>query len=244
MTTGPPTDPVGGPVGHTGPVTNDARHQHTTPVHGHDHDAVAPSSPEVVGWEAWYAAQQQVWSGRVNGAVVAELSDLTPGRALDVGCGEGGDAVWLAVRGWDVTAADVAAVALDRGAAAARAAGVEVRWVQADLTGGAPDLGTFDVVSVQYPALRHTPGDDAIRAVLASVAPGGILLATWHADMDAEHARSRGFELDDYVQHADVLAHLDEAWTIEVDETRERDAPPGQGAGHTHDVVLRARRSR
>ena len=229
--------------GHTCLVTNRAGHQHD--AHGHDHHGPAGvGSPEVMGWEAWYAAQQQVWSGKVNGAVVAELSDVAPGRALDIGCGEGGDAVWLAARGWDVTAVDVAAVALERGRAAAQAANVDVRWVQADLTTGSPGLGDFDVVSMQYPALRRTPGEDAVRAVLASVAPGGILLATWHADMDAERARSRGFELDDFVQRADVVARLDDAWTIEVDETRDRDAPAGQGGMHIRDIVLRARRNR
>ncbi|MCC2308870.1 class I SAM-dependent methyltransferase [Cellulomonas chengniuliangii] len=222
-------------------MTNHKEQQHD---HHHGPGGDAPTSPEVIGWEAWYAAQQQVWSGQVNGVVAAELTGVAPGRVLDVGCGEGGDAVWLAAQGWDVTAVDVAAAALERGRAAARAAGVEVRWVQADLAGDAPDLGTYDVVSVQYPALPRTPDEDAIRTVLASVAPGGMMLATWHADMDAEHARSRGFELEDFVQRADVVAHLDEAWVIEVDEVRERVAPPGQGSHHTRDLVLRARRAR
>ncbi|HEY3437668.1 MAG TPA: class I SAM-dependent methyltransferase [Actinotalea sp.] len=207
----------------------------------HDHpETPLPPSPETIGWEAWYASQGQIWSGRPNGALVAEVGAERPGTALDVGCGEGGDAVWLASRGWDVTAVDVAAAALERGRDAARAAGVTVRWLMADLTEG-PELGTFDLVSLQYPALRHTPGDDAIRSLLGAVAPGGTLLATWHATMTAEHARERGFELEDYVQHDDLLTHLDDAWAVEVDETRPRPHPP-EGSHHADDIVLRARR--
>ncbi len=101
---------------------------------------------------------------------MTEVAGLQPGRALDVGCGEGADAVWLAGRGWEVTALDVSQVALDRAAAAARAAGVHVRWLLAGLVDAPLPAGAFDLVSVQYPALRRTPGQDAERALLAAVA--------------------------------------------------------------------------
>ncbi len=84
-------------------------------------------------WDGRYAEMRQLWSGRPNGALVAEVSDLAPGRVLDVGCGEGADAVWLARRGWDVTALDVSGVALARAAEHASEAGVDVRWVHAGL---------------------------------------------------------------------------------------------------------------
>ncbi|MDT7576084.1 MAG: hypothetical protein QOH17_2417, partial [Pseudonocardiales bacterium] len=84
-------------------------------------------------WDERYASLDQVWSGRPNGALVAEVAQLRPGRVLDVGCGEGADAVWLAQQGWDVTALDVSQVALERAALHARQAGVTVRWVHAGL---------------------------------------------------------------------------------------------------------------
>lgn len=213
-------------------------------------------------WDEWYAGSDAIWSGRPNGALVTEVAGLPPGRALDVGCGEGADAVWLAGRGWEVTALDVSRVALDRGAAAANEAGVQVRWVHAGLVddwrGGA--MATFDLVSAQYPALLHTPGRDAEHALLAAVAPGGTLLVVHH-DLDAEHARTHGFDPDHYVSPSDVAALLhgdkeDDAaktvgdrkvgdWEVEVDERRARDVPPsGGGVHHIHDLVLRARRLR
>src|SRR3954471_21898208 len=82
-------------------------------------------------WDERYTGSPQIWSGNPNGALVAEVAALAPGRALDVGCGEGADAVWLATRGWRVTALDVSEVALDRAAQHARAAGVAVAWLHA-----------------------------------------------------------------------------------------------------------------
>ncbi len=193
-------------------------------------------------WDERYASAEQVWSGRPNGALVAEVAGLRPGRALDVGCGEGADVVWLAQQGWDVTGLDVSQVALDRAAMHARQAGASVRWVHADLVQAQLPAGAFDLVSAQYPALLRTPGDDAERALLAAVAPGGTMLVVHHADIDPEEAKARGFDPADYVGPADVAALLDGGWRVEVDEKRSRDITGGAGAHHTHVLVLRARR--
>ncbi|MFJ8058536.1 class I SAM-dependent methyltransferase [Streptomyces sp. NPDC096142] len=202
--------------------------------------------PEVrAEWDNRYADRQQLWSGRPNGALVAEIAGLTPGRVLDVGCGEGADAVWLAREGWDVTAIEVSGVALERAAGHAADAGVTVRWVHAELTGAALSPGSFDLVSAQYPALLRTPDAAAERALLAAVAPGGVLLLVHHAGMDTRHEHDAEFDPADYVWPAMVAALLDDDWTVEVDEQRPRVAPEGgAGAHHTDDVVLRARRLR
>jgi hypothetical protein len=136
----------------------------------------------------------------------------------------------------------VSRVALDRAAVHAGESGVDVRWVHAGLVQAQLPPGAFDLVSAQYPALLRTPGNDAERALLAAVAPGGTLLVVHHADIDTEQALAHGFDPADYVSPADVAAVLDEGWQVEVDEKRARDITGGAGAHHTHDVVLRARR--
>ena len=212
-----------------------------TPAHP-DTSTATVDGPEQ--WDQRYADADQVWSGAPNGALLTEVASLSPGRVLDVGCGEGADAVWLAGHGWDVTALDVSRVALDRATAHARRAGVEVTWLHSGLVDAELPAGGFDLVSAQYPALARTPTADAERALLAAVAPGGTLLVVHH-EVDAEYARAHGFDPTAYVLPPDVRALLDDRWEIEVDELRARDIPEG-GAGvhHTHDVVLRARRLR
>ncbi|MFJ9038506.1 class I SAM-dependent methyltransferase [Streptomyces sp. NPDC102406] len=197
-------------------------------------------------WDGRYAERQQLWSGRPNGALLAEVAGLAPGRALDVGCGEGADAIWLARGGWDVTALEVSGVALERAAGHARDAGVAVRWVHAALADAALPPASFDLVSAQYPALLRTPDAAAERALLGAVAPGGVLLLVHHAGMDTHEAHEEsGFDPADYVWPSMVAALLDEDWAVEVDEVRPRVAPEsGAGAHHADDVVLRVRRLR
>ncbi len=196
-------------------------------------------------WDRRYADREQVWSGRPNGALVAEVAGLTPGRVLDVGCGEGADAVWLARRGWDVTALEVSGVALERAAGHARDAGVAVHWVHAALTEAVLQPASFDLVSAQYPALLRTPDAAAERALLAAVAPGGVLLVVHHAGVDTRQADDSGFDPADYVWPSMVVDALDDDWEVEVDEQRPRVAPDGgAGAHHSDDRVLRVRRLR
>ena len=196
-------------------------------------------------WDARYRESERLWSGRPNGALVVETADLPPGRVLDVGCGEGADAVWLATRGWDVTALEVSGVALERAAGHARDAGVTVRWVHAGLAEASLPPASFDLVSAQYPALLRTPDAAAERALLAAVAPGGVLLLVHHAGMETQPVHDGGFDPADYVWPTMVAALLDEDWAVEVDEQRPRVAPTGgAGAHHVDDVVLRARRLR
>ena len=203
----------------------------------------AGTPAERAEWDRRYTERDRLWSGRPNGALVAEVAGLTPGRVLDVGCGEGADAVWLAGNGWDVTGIDVSGVALERAAGHARDAGVTVSWVHGGLAEAA--LPTFDLVSAQYPALLRTPDAAAERALLAAVAPGGVLLLVHHAGMENRPPEDSGFYPADYVWPSMIAALLDDDWTVEVDERRPRVAPEGgAGAHHAEDLVLRARRRR
>ena len=196
-------------------------------------------------WDGRYSVEGQLWSGRPNGALVAEVSGLTPGRILDVGCGEGADAVWLARGGWQVTGLEVSGVALERAARHAQDAGVPIQWVHAGLAEAQLPPGSFDLVSAQYPALLRTPDAAAERALLAAVAPGGLLLLVHHAGMEHQPLSDNGFDPADYVWPSMVANLLDEDWVVEVDEERPRVAPEGgAGAHHANDLVLRARRLR
>ncbi len=130
-------------------------------------------------WERFYAERDQVWSGRVNAAVEATAAALTPGRALDLGAGEGGDALWLAGQGWRVTATDVSQTACDR--IVARAGDLPVTAERHDLTETFP-AGEFDLVTASF---LHSPNPDfprtaILRRAAAAVAPGGTLLVLGH----------------------------------------------------------------
>lgn len=168
---------------------------------------------------------------------------MPPGQALDVGCGEGADALWLARRGWMVTAVDISPTALRRAARAGADVAGRVAWARGDLTAAPPPAGAFDLVNIQYFPIPRRPSHTALRGLLAAVAPGGTLLFVSHdlADLPPDHHHRRA---RDHYQPADVAALLDDDWIIRVDEVRPRAAPAPPGTRHTRDTVLRAERKR
>ncbi|CAN5578753.1 hypothetical protein BH23ACT6_BH23ACT6_06340 [soil metagenome] len=208
---------------------------------------VHPGIDEKSEWDERYAESDRIWSGQPNGALVAEVSGIEPGRVLDVGCGEGADAIWLAAHGWKVTALDVSTLAVQRAVAHAHAAGLTVDFLGVGLFDADLDPGSFDLVSALYPALRHTPERDTEGLLLDLVAPGGTLLFVHHV-LDASHGKHHDhdeghrFDPADYVSVADMRGRLDVGWLVEVDEERDRQISGGGGAHHALDQVLRVRR--
>jgi SAM-dependent methyltransferase len=202
------------------------------------------AAAQATEWDARYHEREGArWSGRPNGRLVAEAAGLAPGRALDVGCGEGADAIWLARSGWTVTAIDVSDVAVSRARAAAELVGAAVEWICGDALRTPFPAGSFDLVSLQYPALPRAAGEAAVRALLGAVRPGGLLLAVYH-DLDDEHRahmKSRGIDPADYVDADDLRQLLGDDFTVELYAVEPRIDPP-PGTPHIADVVLRARR--
>ncbi|GAA5138895.1 class I SAM-dependent methyltransferase [Pseudonocardia adelaidensis] len=199
-------------------------------------------------WEERYGDEERVWSGRPNPLLVREVAPLSPGSALDLGCGEGGDAIWLAARGWRVTAVDVSATALRRGADHAREAGVAeaIRWERHDLSRSFPE-GAFDLVSAQFlhsPVAAEGEREAILRRAAAAVAPGGVLLVAGHAGWPSWQ------EVPPFEHHfpttGEVLGALElepRRWVVELEEVVERELPDPDGRpGHRTDNVLRVRR--
>ena len=151
-------------------------HDHAThdqPWHGHDEDVPEEFKFTQEFWDDRYGSAGRLWSGQPNAQLVEQASGLEPGEALDAGCGEGGDAIWLAGQGWTVTAVDVSQVALDRGAAAAAAAGDgvagRIRWQREDLLTWAPEPGRYGLVSAQYMHLPLEMFGDFLARLAAAV---------------------------------------------------------------------------
>jgi SAM-dependent methyltransferase len=199
-------------------------------------------------WEERYQDEGRVWSGRPNPLLVREAEPLPPGTALDLGCGEGGDAIWLASQGWQVTAVDVSATALRRGADHARDAGLaaKIRWERHDLSRSFP-AGSFDLVSAQFlhsPVAADGEREAILRRAAAAVAPGGILLVAGHAGWPSWQEEPP-FDYH-FPTTGEVLAALDlepGRWHVELEEVVERDLPDPDGRpGRREDNILRVRR--
>ncbi len=131
-------------------------------------------------WDRRYAGTELVWSAGPNRLFAAEVAELAPGRALDLACGEGRTAVWLAEQGWDVTAVDFSAVALEKAQAIAERRGVAPRFVLADLVDYLPAPQAFDLVALLYLQLRAAELQIVLSRAAAAVAPGGTFLLIGH----------------------------------------------------------------
>lgn len=129
-------------------------------------------------WDSRYAGSERVWSAAPNAWVADTIGGWIPGRAVDLGTGEGRHGVWLASLGWQVTAVDFSAVGIERGRGGAHEAGVEVDWVVADVRTWEPPAGdTFDLVLLAYLHLE----ENVLARARAWLAPGGALVVIGHS---------------------------------------------------------------
>jgi len=209
---------------------------------GRDEDGASTVVPRHAG---------HAWSGLPNATVVDQLSTTVPtgaGRAVDLGCGEGADALWLAGRGWSVTGLDVSTVALDRARAVADAtpdlAG-EVVFAQQDLAAWRPAPGSADLVTTAFLHLPVPVRDAAFRAAARAVAPGGNLLVVGHSAVDLAPELRGTSRAELLWSPDDVVALLDDAsWRVELADVVARPGVDAADAhGHRHDTVVRAVRT-
>ncbi|MEF9913538.1 class I SAM-dependent methyltransferase [Streptomyces sp. P5-A9] len=197
-------------------------------------------------WDDRYRESDRIWSGNPNVVLVREVEDLKPGRALDLGCGEGADAVWLARTGWQVTATDISRVALERAAVHAADAGVadRVDWQWHDLGVSFPE-GEYDLVSAQFlHSMGDLPREEILRRAAGAVAPGGVLLVVGHAGFPSWEHDHPDMELP---TTDEVLASLElpeGEWEVLLSEEHERiqNDPDGNPTTRT-DNALKVRRT-
>ncbi|MCM2580629.1 class I SAM-dependent methyltransferase [Streptomyces meridianus] len=198
-------------------------------------------------WEERHRTRSAGHGGPPHPHLVAEAGRLAPGTALDAGCGEGAEAVWLASRGWRVTAVDIAATALHRAREHAASFGAEVAgriaWVRADLTVRTPSAGGFDLVTTHY-AHPRTSHADLIRSLAEAVAPGGSLVVVGHHPPAPGNTDPHTGAPEAHITAEEVVTCLDPGlWDVTVAEARAR--PVKGHDGHEaalHDTVVSARR--
>jgi SAM-dependent methyltransferase len=202
-------------------------------------------------WDDLYRSQPALWSGNPNPHLVTEAGGLPPGEALDIGAGEGADAIWLATAGWRVTAVDISTVALgrarDHAASAGPAVAERIQWLQADAEEWEPPSDRFDLVTAHFFHLPPETRRLVFGRLAAATAPGGSLLVVGHCPMEGTQMPEEFFFTGD-----DIAALLDaDRWDIVTNATVWRSptrshAAAGSHTGPTHsqDAVLRAERRR
>ncbi|WP_309106345.1 class I SAM-dependent methyltransferase [Arthrobacter sp.] len=225
----------------------DPHHNH--PGHSEQHELSADdagggghTAGNAEVWDALYSSRPKVWSGWPNAQLITEVSGLAPGSALDLGCGEGADAIWLAQHGWSVTGVDVSAVALERAAAHAADAGCRIEWIRQDLVDWISEQ-EYDLVSAQFLHSDVMAWQDALRPAASAVRPGGTLLIVGHhpdglPPGGRHHSPDKFFTAE---QAAYELGIGSPGWKVETMDSRERHAqgPDGQQT-KVADAVLRA----
>ncbi|MEU6388097.1 class I SAM-dependent methyltransferase [Streptomyces sp. NPDC046939] len=198
---------------------------------------------EPAAWDERYAGQDRFWSGEPNPQLVVAAAEHAPGTALDVGCGEGGDVVWLAGQGWRVTGADFSAEGLARAARHAERAGVadRVDWWQVDARTFDAEGRSYDLVTSHY---LHAPDGgmvEVVRRLATAVAPGGLLLVVGHAPSHAFTQHSESHRKAMFLAE-ELLPGLPDDFEPVTVEQRLRTLKRDTGPVEAEDSVLLARR--
>jgi SAM-dependent methyltransferase len=190
-------------------------------------------------WDARYREKELVWSAGPNRFLVEEIEGITPGRALDLACGEGRNAFWLAQQGWQVTATDYSPVAIEKAKERQTELGLDMDFHVADAT--APPGGPFDLIAIFYLHLPREENRKVLEHALAALAPGGTLLYVGHDERNIEEGIG-GPQEPSILYGPEEIKSLLADLKIERAETVER---PVEKEGKTHqalDILVRAYR--
>ena len=201
------------------------------------------SAMDSTSWDRRYEGRELVWTAEPNRFLVAEAEALAPGRAIDLACGEGRNAVWLAERGWQAVGADFSEVGLQKARELANRRGVNVEWVAADLLDYRPDPRAFDLVLVFYLQVPTAERLPILQAAAEAVAAGGTFLLVAHDSTNLEHGH--GGPQDPAVLYTpdDVVDDLAGAGlSVERAERVERPVETPDGERIAIDALVRARR--
>lgn len=213
----------------------------------HDHTSAPPEDLSHMFteefWDERYATSDRIWSGNPNARLVEELADLTPRTAMDVGCGEGADVVWLADHGWTVIGVDVSGVALERAAGHAAQAGVADRtsWRRADVFALDPLPTGVDLVTASYVHVPPEKFEAVYRHLAASVAVGGTLVVLAHHP-DDHHTGLRNSDLSSLLFTPEAVTSLldPEAWDVVTGRVVTREQVHEEKTYVVSDTVVRA----
>jgi SAM-dependent methyltransferase len=197
------------------------------------------SSMDREDWDRRYAGRELLWTGEPNRFLVAETAGLRPGRALDIACGEGRNAVWLAEQGWQATGVDFSEVALAKARQLADVRGVQTDWVAADLVDYRPEPYAFDLVIVFYLQVSAVQRHAIVRTAAEAVAPGGTFLLVAHDSSNLEQGHGGPQEPEVLYTAEDVVADLD-GFQVERAARVERPVQTPEGERVALDALVRA----
>ena len=217
-----------------------AHHAHGPAPHAQPDPSLSPAEH----WEQRYSGSERVWSGTVNGTMAQGVAELEPGISIDLGCGEGGDVLWLAEQGWTARGLDISASAIERARAEAAARGLEqALFTATDLSAWQPEAESVDLVTASFfqsnVALERTR---ILREAAAAVRPAGHLVIISHA-APPSWAKDHPAPMLSAREECEQLALPPEEWAVEIAEDRPRPGVGPDGAPGEHlDAVLVLRR--
>lgn len=217
---------------------------HASHAHAPAHAEPDPDLSPTEYWEQRYSGSERVWSGRVNATMASVVAELSPGTAIDLGCGEGGDVLWLAEQGWAALGLDISATAVGRARDEAAARGLDGASFEAvDLDAWEPEPASVDLVTASFFQSNVALDRIAIlRRAMTALRPGGRLVSVSHAAPPswAKDHPAKMVSVQD--EAAQLGGHADE-WEVEQADERPRAAVAPDGTPGEHlDAVLVLRR--
>ena len=220
-------------------------HHHASHAHSPAHAEPDPDLSPTEYWEQRYSGSKRVWSGKVNATMASVVAELSPGTAIDLGCGEGGDVLWLAEQGWTALGLDISSTAVGRALEEAAVRGLGgASFEAADLDAWQPEPDSVDLVTASFfqsnVALDRTA---ILRRAMTALRPGGRLVTVSHA-APPSWAKDHPATMVSVQEEAAQLVRSAKEWEVELAAERPRaaTAPDGSAGEHLDAVLVLQRR--